>query len=100
MRSPDVPQVALSVTIVLTSVISAGYYLRVVQVMFMKPQPENVAPSAPAGRFTESIVLASAVIILVFGVYPTLLVKLAESSVPHAVTPQAVQAVSTQAPPR
>jgi NADH-quinone oxidoreductase subunit N len=100
MRSPDVPQVALSLTIVLTSVISAGYYLRVVQVMFMRPRPENAAPAAPAGWLTESIVFVSAVVVLAFGVYPTPIIKLAEASVPHAVTPQAVQAVSTPAPPR
>jgi NADH-quinone oxidoreductase subunit N len=92
MRSPEVPQVALSLTIVLTSVISAGYYLRVVQVMFMRPRPEHPATSAPAGWFTESIVFVAAVAVLVLGIYPTQLIKLAEASVPHAVTTQAVQA--------
>ena len=89
LRSPDLPQVALAVTIVLTSVISAGYYLHVVQVMFMKPRPENPAPSAPAGRFTESVVLVSAVVILLFGIFPTKIIGLTEASVPHAVTPEA-----------
>jgi NADH-quinone oxidoreductase subunit N len=87
LRSPDVPQVALATTIVLTSVISAGYYLRVVQVMFMKPRPENAAPAAPAGWWTESIVFVSAVIVLAFGIYPKPIIDLTEASVPHAVTP-------------
>jgi NADH-quinone oxidoreductase subunit N len=100
MRSPDVPQVALATTIVLTSVISAGYYLRVVQVMFMRPRPEHPAVSAPVGWFTESIVFVSAVAVLVFGIYPTQIIKLAEASVPHAVTAQPVRAASTLTPPR
>jgi NADH-quinone oxidoreductase subunit N len=87
LRSPDVPQVALATIIVLTSVISAGYYLRVVQVMFMKPRPENAAPAAPAGWWTESIVFVSAVIVLAFGIYPKPIIDLTEASVPHAVTP-------------
>jgi NADH-quinone oxidoreductase subunit N len=38
------PQTRLAVWLVLTSVLSAGYYLYVVMVMFMKPRP----PAAPA----------------------------------------------------
>jgi NADH-quinone oxidoreductase subunit N len=92
MRSPDIPQIKLAITIVLTSVISAGYYLRVVQVMFMRPRPENAAAAAPTGWFTEAIVFVSAVAVLVLGIFPTQIIKLAEASVPHAVTTQAVQA--------
>src|SRR5262249_37439045 len=35
------PLYALMVLLVLTSVVSAGYYLHVVRVMFMKPRPEG-----------------------------------------------------------
>jgi NADH-quinone oxidoreductase subunit N len=100
MRSPDIPQIKLAITIVLTSVISAGYYLRVVQVMFMRPRPENAAAAAPTGWFTEAIVFVSAVAVLVLGIFPTQIIKLAEASVPHAATAQPVQAASTLAPPR
>jgi NADH-quinone oxidoreductase subunit N len=100
LRSPEVPQIALATTIVLTSVISAGYYLRVVQVMFMKPRPDNPAPSAPAGMFTEGVVFVSAIIVLVFGIFPTRLIEVAEASVPHAVTPQAVQSIVPLPAPR
>ena len=89
LRSPDLPQVALATTIVLTSVISAGYYLRVVQVMFMRPPAEGVAhetAAAQTGWMTEAVVFASVVIVLFFGVYPTPIIALTESSVPHAVT--------------
>jgi NADH-quinone oxidoreductase subunit N len=86
LRSPDVPQVALATTIVLTSVISAGYYLRVIQVMFMRPRPENAVQSAKAGWMTEAIVFASAVIVLGFGLFPYPIIKITEASVPHAVT--------------
>jgi NADH-quinone oxidoreductase subunit N len=93
LRSPDVPQVALATTIVLTSVISAGYYLRVVQVMFMKPRPEHPPAAARTGWWTEGIVFASVILVLVFGVIPYPLMILTEKSVPHAVTdvPQAAQ---------
>ncbi len=94
LRSPDIPQVALATTIVLTSVISAGYYLRVVQVMFMRPRPEHEPAAARAGWMTEAIVFTSVVLVLVFGLYPQPLINLAERSIPHAVTstPQAAQA--------
>jgi NADH-quinone oxidoreductase subunit N len=86
LRSPDVPQVALATTIVLTSVISAGYYLRVVQVMFMKPRPEHEPAAARTGWMTEAVVFASVIVVLFFGLWPTPIVNLTEKSVPHAVT--------------
>jgi NADH:ubiquinone oxidoreductase subunit 4 (subunit M) len=56
--------------------------------------------SAPVGWFTESIVFVSAVAVLVFGIYPTQIIKLAEASVPHAVTTQAVSVPSIGGPTR
>ena len=45
-----VPQTKLAIILVLTSVVSAGYYLYVVMVMFMNPLSENAAPvGEPAG---------------------------------------------------
>ncbi|MBA2688166.1 MAG: NADH-quinone oxidoreductase subunit N, partial [Gemmatimonadaceae bacterium] len=70
----DSPQTVLAVILVLTSVISAGYYLYVVMVMFMKPRPVNVGTHAVIGGWTKLVIAAAAVLILVFGVYPNPLV--------------------------
>ncbi|MDQ3673381.1 MAG: NADH-quinone oxidoreductase subunit N, partial [Gemmatimonadota bacterium] len=43
------PQTRLAIILVLTSVVSAGYYLYVVMVMFMKPRAANAPLPAPAG---------------------------------------------------
>jgi NADH-quinone oxidoreductase subunit N len=44
-----VPQTMLPIFIVLTSVLSAGYYLHVVMVMFMSRRRSSTSPSRPAG---------------------------------------------------
>ncbi len=64
----------LAVILVLTSVVSAGYYLYVVMVMFMRPRPGLVgAPrrtSFGSGLPTRMVVVASAVLLFVFGLLP------------------------------
>lgn len=65
----------LAVIVVVTSVISAGYYLQVVRVMFMQPRPEGAAEPPAVGPFTRTVLAATAVAILVFGLYPTPLAK-------------------------
>src|SRR5471032_70233 len=47
--------VPLTVLLVLASVISAGYYLQVVRVMFMKPRPEGASDPAPMGTLTRVV---------------------------------------------
>ena len=47
--------VPLTVLLVLASVISAGYYLQVVRVMFMKPRPEGAVDPAPLGPMTRAV---------------------------------------------
>jgi NADH-quinone oxidoreductase subunit N len=65
-----VPQTALAVALVLTSVVSAGYYLYVVVVMFMKA-PLGESEPLPRTPGLTKVVLALAVGgILVLGVYP------------------------------
>ncbi len=93
LRSPALPQVMLSTVIVLTSVISAGYYLRVVQIMFMRPRPEQPPASARPGMLTEAVVYGSVVLVLVLGLLPYQLIRLTERSVPQA------QVVATPAAP-
>ncbi|MBW8768145.1 MAG: NADH-quinone oxidoreductase subunit N [Gemmatimonadetes bacterium] len=66
----DQPQIALSVVLVLTTVISAGYYLYVVMVMFMRPRVATV-PAPPETRaWTQFVMVACAAAILVIGVMP------------------------------
>ena len=65
----------LAIVLVITSVISAGYYLYVVMVMFMRPRSEAArAAGVPAGargaRTTRFVVAAMAIAILVFGILP------------------------------
>ena len=74
------PQWRLAVILGLTSAISAGFYLYVVMVMFMKPRPDG-APTVPAtGAITRFVIYATAALILVFGVYPNPMVRLAQAT--------------------
>jgi NADH-quinone oxidoreductase subunit N len=61
--------VALAVVGVLTSVISAYYYLRVVVAMYMQ-EPKGEDPWAPIGARPALALLASVVVVLGLGVYP------------------------------
>jgi NADH-quinone oxidoreductase subunit N len=64
------PQVRLAVAVVLTSVVSAGYYLRVVMVMFMRPRREGALLPGRAGFGTRAVIVSTAVLIIVLGLYP------------------------------
>ncbi len=76
------PQTKLAVWLVITSVVSAGYYLYVVMVMFMKPRTTAaVLPDRPGG-WTRTVVWASVVIILVFGLFPDAIVSFTQRSAP------------------
>jgi NADH-quinone oxidoreductase subunit N len=80
------PQYALSVVLVLTTVISAGYYLYVIMVMFMRPRPANapVIPETPA--WTRFVMVASVAAILVLGLLPDYTVRLATVGYPNLNT--------------
>jgi NADH-quinone oxidoreductase subunit N len=69
------PQVRLAVMLVLATTISAGYYLYVVMVMFMKPRPEMAPPLPVVGSMSRAVILASVVLLLVFGLFPDPVVK-------------------------
>lgn len=75
-------QMILAVVLVLTSVVSAGYYLPVIMAMYMRPSPQ------PESHGSHGMVpLASAVVavcvagLLLFGVWPNLMLHLAQTSV-------------------
>jgi NADH-quinone oxidoreductase subunit N len=64
------PQTKLAVILVLTSVVSAGYYLYVVMVMFMRARPDDAEQVAPTSGWTRSVIAAAAILILILGVMP------------------------------
>jgi NADH-quinone oxidoreductase subunit N len=72
------PQARLAVLLVITTAISAGYYLQVVRVMYMKPRPANAATPLPAGRLTRFVIAASAFLIVALGLFPDSLAGLAQ----------------------
>jgi NADH-quinone oxidoreductase subunit N len=93
------PQARLAILLVVTSVISAGYYLYVVMVMFMRPRPEDRPAAARVLPATGWVIGAAAVLILAIGFHPSPLANLARRSLPRppvlqpadtaAVTPRA-----------
>src|SRR5205823_11104 len=69
LQSPF-PQTRLAVLLVITSVVSAGYYLYVVMVMFMKPRTSTARLPDRTSGWTGIVVWASAAVILIFGLFP------------------------------
>lgn len=61
---------SLAVIAVLTSVVSAGYYLQVVRVMFMQPRAADAEPTPAIGGYTRAVLALTAILILVLGIYP------------------------------
>jgi NADH-quinone oxidoreductase subunit N len=77
------PQTTLAVVLVLTTAMSAGYYLYVVMVMFMKERPAGAAAIEPMGGIARAVAVATAVLVLALGVVPGPLVQLATAGRPH-----------------
>jgi NADH-quinone oxidoreductase subunit N len=88
----------LAVVLVLTSVVSAGYYLNVVRVMFMKARGDGVADPDPAGVWTRGVVFATAIAIVGFGLMPNRVLGWSRASIPQAPKVQAAAAPAV-APP-
>ena len=86
LQAPQ-PQVALSVVLVLTTVISAGYYLYVVMVMFMRQRREGavVVPRTPG--WTRFVMFACAAAILILGIWPDYTVRYAAVGQPRVSAP-------------
>ncbi|MBI1966436.1 MAG: NADH-quinone oxidoreductase subunit N [Gemmatimonadetes bacterium] len=71
----------LAAILVLTSVVSAGYYLPVIMVMYMKPEPfEQAHTGVKLGRLAGVAVAAAVAGILYFGVRPNGLLDLAKET--------------------
>jgi NADH-quinone oxidoreductase subunit N len=96
LQAPQ-PQTMLAVVLVLTTVISAGYYLYVIMVMFMRPLREDAAVIAPTPAWTQFVMVASAATILILGVAPDVAVRYATVGYPRTSVPASVAKVP--APP-
>src|SRR5439155_1516983 len=74
-------QNTLAAILVLTSVVSAGYYLPVIMAMYMKPEPDESAHvDVRLDRWGRAAVLAVVAGLLLFGVWPNRLFDLARSA--------------------
>ena len=90
-------QLPLAAILVLTSVISAGYYLPVIMAMYMQPEPfEQAHTGMRIGRLGGAVVAVSVAGLLVLGIRPNRLLDLAKTS-GDGLRP--VPAVTTTAPP-
>lgn len=74
--------VPLVVLLVLASVISAGYYLQVVRVMFMKPRPAGAQEPAALGPLTRMVLALSVALVLLIGLAPARVVNWARENQP------------------
>lgn len=87
LQAPE-HQTLLAVVLVLTTVISAGYYLYVIMVMFMRPRlaAAPVVPETPA--WTQFVMVVTAASILLLGIFPDVTVRYAQKGFPdvHAYT--------------
>ena len=74
------PQTTLAVMLVLTTVVSAGYYLYVVMVMFMRPRAGRRAAIVAVGRTDAGRARRRASsLLLVLGVVPDYLVRISRA---------------------
>ncbi|HET7613614.1 MAG TPA: NADH-quinone oxidoreductase subunit N [Gemmatimonadaceae bacterium] len=85
------PQTRLAIVLVVTSVVSAGYYLYVVMVMFMKPRASTAILPERTSGWTRTVVWASAAIIIIFGLFPDAIVSFTQKSAPAVVRDVALQ---------
>ena len=85
--------------LVITTAISAGYYLQVIRVMYMKPRPANAATPLPAGGLTRFVIAGSAVLIVALGLFPDSVARLAQRGAAQPATAQtAVNQATSPAP--
>ena len=89
LQAPE-PQTLLAVVLVLTTVLSAGYYLYVVMVMFMRPRTANAVEIPRSRAWTQFVMVAAAALILILGVAPDLAVRYANVGIPQLGVPDVV----------
>ncbi|PYO76120.1 MAG: hypothetical protein DMD67_09520, partial [Gemmatimonadetes bacterium] len=94
----DAGRLLLAAVLVLTTVVSAGYYLPVIMAVYMKPEPfEQAHAGVRLGRLGGLVVAASVAGLLFFGVRPNRLLDLAKAT-GEGLHPAPVPAASATAP--
>jgi NADH-quinone oxidoreductase subunit N len=78
------PQTMLAVVLVLTTVVSAGYYLYVVMVMFMRPRTTDAPVPPRTAWLTRTVLVTSVVAILALGILPDYFFRVARAGRPRA----------------
>jgi NADH-quinone oxidoreductase subunit N len=78
-----IPQYTLVVALVLTTVISAGYYLYVLVVMFMKAPDPNAPAIQPIPPLTRAVLVITVASMLILGVYPNWMQAVANAGWPR-----------------
>ena len=89
LQAPS-PQITLSVVLVLTTVISAGYYLYVIMVMFMRPRLADAVAVGRTPGWTRFVMVACAAAILILGILPDYAVRYAAVGQPRVSAPSDV----------
>jgi NADH:ubiquinone oxidoreductase subunit 2 (subunit N) len=75
---------------VLTTVVSAGYYMYVVMLMFMRPRPASAPVPEASGGLTRMILAISVGLILILGIFPEQAIAVARLARPRVeMLPQA-----------
>ena len=83
LRPPS--QTNLAIWVVLTSLVSAGYYLYVVMVMFMKSRPAEAPSPLRVPGMTRFVIATCAIVLLVVGIWPRPVLRVARRSLPQLV---------------
>jgi NADH-quinone oxidoreductase subunit N len=78
-----VRQTTLAVVLVLATVVSAGYYLHVVMLMFMRQRTEGLAAPERSGGLTRVVLAVSVALILILGVAPEYAVEVTRGGQPR-----------------
>jgi NADH-quinone oxidoreductase subunit N len=78
-----IQQTTLAVVLVLTTVISAGYYLYVLVRMFMRPRPEAYLVPERSGGLTQAVLALSVFLILLIGFAPEPVISAARRGLPR-----------------
>ena len=101
LRGGAYPLTILAVWLVFTSVLSAGYYLAVVNMMFMRPRQPDARPLPPIGGLTGSVIGVTVAVILIFGFAPTQVLEAVSHGTlaPASATPSTATATTVAPPP-
>jgi NADH-quinone oxidoreductase subunit N len=69
------PLTTLVVVLAITTVVSAGYYLYVVMVMFMRPRADGAPVPLRTGTLTRTVLVVAVLAILILGIAPDYVVR-------------------------